>query len=241
MLGSDPGRSTVRPAEHDRAAHLSAGHVERLRRRIDDLIHRLHREVERHEFDDRLQACHRRANADAGKAVLGDRRVDDAPGAEFLQQPLRHLVGALIFRDLLAHDEDIAIAPHFFRHRIAQRFADGHGHHLGAFGDFRIGLGDGLWSRGCFPVFAAGLGLSGSFRFGLSRRRLRGLLLLPGRRCRLGKIGGVFAVGQNGRDRRVDGDVRRAFRDQDLAERALVGRLDFHRRLVGFDLGDDIA
>src|SRR5216683_1661059 len=32
-----------------------------------------------------------------------------------------------------------------------------------------------------------------------------------------------------------------AFGDQDLAERALIGGLDFHRRLVGFDLGDDIA
>ena len=30
-------------------------------------------------------------------------------------------------------------------------------------------------------------------------------------------------------------------RDQDLAERALVDRLDLHGRLVGLDLGDDVA
>ena len=48
-------RRTVRTAEDDRAAHLPAGHVERLGRRIDQLIGRLHGEVERHEFDDRLE------------------------------------------------------------------------------------------------------------------------------------------------------------------------------------------
>jgi len=62
-------------------------------------------------------------------------------------------------------------------------------------------------------------------------------------RCgrRLVEIGGALAVRENGSDRRVDGNVGRALGDQDLAERAFIGRLDFHRRLVGFDLGDDIA
>src|SRR6202035_158828 len=47
----------------------------RLRRRIDDLVDRLHGEVEGHELDDRLQARHRRAHRDAGKAMLGHRRM----------------------------------------------------------------------------------------------------------------------------------------------------------------------
>ena len=88
VLGGDAGGGAVRPAEHDRAAHLAAGHVQRLGRGVDDLVDRLHGEVEGHEFDDRLQAGHRRTDADAGKAVLGDRRIDHAPGAEFLQQSL---------------------------------------------------------------------------------------------------------------------------------------------------------
>jgi len=75
----------------------------------------------------------------------------------------------------------------------------------------------------------------------LCRRRGFGGLLLFRRRCCLAEIGGTLAIGQDGRDRRVDRDVGGAFRDQDLAQRALIGRLDFHRRLVGFDLGDDIA
>ena len=62
----------------------------------------------------------RGADAEAGKAVLGDRRVDDAPGAEFLQQALRDLVGALIFGDLLAHHEDVLVAAHLLGHGVAQ-------------------------------------------------------------------------------------------------------------------------
>src|SRR6516165_3104203 len=55
--------------------------------------------------------------------MFGDRCVDDPPGAELLQQALGHLVGALIFRNLLAHHEHSGIAPHLLRHRIAQRVA----------------------------------------------------------------------------------------------------------------------
>ena len=53
VLRADAGGRTVGAAEHDGAAHLAAGHVERLGRRIDDLIDRLHGEVEGHELDDR--------------------------------------------------------------------------------------------------------------------------------------------------------------------------------------------
>ena len=231
MLGRDAGGGAVGTAKHDRAFHLATRHVVRLGRRVDDLVDRLHGEVERHEFDDRLQPGHRRADADAGKAVLGDRRIDHAPRAEFLQEALGHLVGALIFGNLFAHHEHISVAPHLLGHRIAQGFADGLRDHLGAGRDFRIGLGDGLRRLG----FGLGrLGLGGGGRCGL-------YCLLRRRRGHLAEIGGAFAVGQNGRDRRVDRDVGGAFGDQDPAERALIGRLDFHRRLVGLDLGDDIA
>ena len=123
MLGGDARGGAVRSAEDDRRAHLAARHIERLGGRIDDLVDRLHGEVEGHELDDRLQAGHRGADADAGKAVLGDRRVDDAPRPELLQQALRDLVGALVFGDLLAHDEDVGVAAHFLGHGVAQRFA----------------------------------------------------------------------------------------------------------------------
>src|SRR5665213_1319082 len=51
----------------------------------------------------------------------------------------------------------------------------------------------------------------------------------------------AFALTREHRDHGIDRHVLRAFRYHDLGERALVDRLVFHRRLVGLDLGDDIA
>ena len=45
---------------------------------------------------------------------------------------------------------------------------------------------------------------------------------------------------QNG-DGRIDGDLLRALGDQNLAQHAFVDGFDLHRRLVGLDLGDDVA
>src|SRR3546814_16947021 len=60
--------------------HLAARHIQRLGRRIDDLVDRLHGEVEGHELDDRLQAAEGGADADAGETLLGERRVDHEIG-----------------------------------------------------------------------------------------------------------------------------------------------------------------
>ena len=144
VLGGDARGRAVRSAEHDLATHLPARHIERLGGGVDDLVHRLHGEIEGHELDDRLQARERGADAEAGKAMLGDRRVDHALRPELLQQPLRDLVGALIFGDLLAHHEHVLVAAHLLGHGVAQGFAHGHGDHLGAFGDVGIGGDFGL-------------------------------------------------------------------------------------------------
>ncbi len=229
MLGGNAGGGAVRSAEDHRAAHLAARHVEGLGRRIDDVVDRLHGEVPRHELDDRLQAGQRRADAEAGEAVFGDRGVDHAPGAEFLQQPLGDLVGALIFGDLLAHDEDFRVAPHLFGHGVAQRLAHRHGHHLGARRNIGIG-GQRLARRGRSRRRRRNASRCGSLRHrrGGSRR--------GGRR-----IGGALALAQHARDRRVDLDVLGAFRDENLAQSTFVHRLELHGRLVGLDLGDHIA
>ncbi len=103
------------------------------------MVHGLHGEIERHELDDRLEPGERSANAETGEAVLGDRSIDHPHGAELLQQALGHLVGTLILGHLLAHDEDVLVASHFLSHGVAQRFAHGHGHHLGAFRNVPFG------------------------------------------------------------------------------------------------------
>ena len=116
------------------------------------MVDRLQREVERHELDDRLQPAHRRAGAEPGEAVFGNRRVDDACWAEFLEQPLRDLVRPLILGDLLAHDEDGGVDAHLLGHRVAQRFADGL-----AVGRAGGGGGD-LQRRGGFAGLGGGSG-----------------------------------------------------------------------------------
>ena len=104
-------------------AVLAARHVEGLGRRVDDLVNRLHREVHGHELDDRLQSVQRGADRHAGEAVLGDRHVDHPLGAELVEQALADLVGALILRDFLAHQEHVGVAAHLQRHGVAQGLA----------------------------------------------------------------------------------------------------------------------
>src|SRR3546814_14430307 len=89
--------------------------------RIDDVIDRLHREVEGHELDDRAQAAHRRARAEPGKAVFGDRRIDAALVAELVEQSLRDLVRALIFLYSLTHHHTAGIGAHCPRHPSTHR------------------------------------------------------------------------------------------------------------------------
>ncbi len=70
-------------------------------------------------------------------------------------------------------------------------------------------------------------------RFGLGRSG-RGL----GRGV---EAGGILALAQDQRDRGVDRNRLATGFDEDLAHRAVFDALDFHRRLVGFDFGEDRA
>ena len=189
------------------------------------MVNRLHGEIEGHELDDGPQARHRRADGHAREAMFGDRRIDDAARSEFLQQALGDLVGALIFGDLFAHDEDIAVAAHFFGHGVAQRFANGGHHHRRAGWNFSHGgcRGDGGGHGGHEGSRGGRLDM----RCGSGRRHRRGV--------------GRFALFHDHADHRVDGDIIRTVRHDDLAKQTLIDRLDLHGRLVGLDLGDDVA
>jgi hypothetical protein len=52
---------------------------------------------------------------------------------------------------------------------------------------------------------------------------------------------GAFAFFQQHGDHLVDLDAFGAFLNDDLADRAFIDGFDFHGRLVGLDLGDDVA
>ncbi len=207
---------------------------------------------------------HRRADAEAGEAVLGDRGVDHPLVAELLHQVAAHLVGALVLGDLLAHQEDVRIAPHLLGHGVAQRVAHGDAHQLGACGDLRVGLRRrGRNRRGALPFrlrFRALRRLlfgiaGGSFALALAPssaartpppagEEISTVLPLRGS-CRRRRLRGhrrrnAIAALQPG-DRGVDLHLLGPLGHQERLDHALVDRLDLHGRLVGLDLGDHVA
>src|SRR3546814_15165969 len=101
MLSRHAGSCAIRPAENHGTAHLAARHIICFGRRVNDMIDRLHGEVEGHEFDDRPQATHRRAGPKARKTIFSDWGFDDSLRPELLEQALMPLISPLIFGDLL--------------------------------------------------------------------------------------------------------------------------------------------
>ena len=113
-------RRSVRPAKSDRNIKLPAGHGQHVRRVVHHLIERDQGKAERHELDDRPETDHRRADAHSGKSVLADRRIDHSIRTKTIEQTLADLVGAVIFRHFLAHQENVRIALQLFRQRFVQ-------------------------------------------------------------------------------------------------------------------------
>ena len=75
---------------------------------IAELIHHQIKEISEHQVDDRPAAGHGRAHGDAHEAGFGDRRVDDAVGAEFLDQTGQNLERRARLGDILADDEKLS-------------------------------------------------------------------------------------------------------------------------------------
>ena len=128
--GREAARHARGAAEHDRDGELAARHVPHVGGVVDDLVDGDPGEAEGHELDDRAEAHHRGADADAGEAFLGDRRVDHAAGAELVEEALADLVGPVVLGDLFPHQEDAIVPLHLLGHRLIQGFAirqDRHG------------------------------------------------------------------------------------------------------------------
>ena len=123
MGGAELVRRTIRSAKGNRDIELAARHREHVRRVVHDLVEGDEGKTEGHEFDDRPQPDHRGADAQAGKTIFTDRRVDDPLRSETFEQALAHFIGAVVFGDFLAHQEDIRIALQFFGERFVERLA----------------------------------------------------------------------------------------------------------------------
>ena len=191
VLGGDAGGRAVRPAKHDRAMHLAARHIERLGGGVDDVVDRLHGEVPGHELDDGLEPAKAAPTPTPAKpySVMGVSTTRVGPNSS--SRPWRHFIGALILGDLLAHEEHIRIGAHLLGHGVAQRLAHGHGDHLGAGRNFRLGArlgGRALRPAGAFSTFrqaprpdGRGLALLSSRPWGEALARLPGTGLMAAR------------------------------------------------------------
>ena len=121
-------------SKRDRDTELTTGHGEHVRGVVHHLIECHERKTKRHELDDRPQSDHGGADAQAGKTVLADRGIDDPLRTEALQQTLRNFVSAVVFRDLLAHEEHVGIAFKFLGQRFVERLAIGDFAHFAGHG-----------------------------------------------------------------------------------------------------------
>ena len=129
----------------------------------------------------------------------------------------------MVLGDLFPHQEDVVVTPHLFRHSVAQGLADGGRHHLCPFRDFGF-----LYDLDSHRSRWGGLGC---------RRRRIGAVCLRGSGDRVR----VFAFFDKYGDGRIDLHALGAFGDQDLADDAFIDGLELHGRLVGLDLGHDVA
>src|SRR5215471_14846791 len=91
-------------------------------RLVDDLIEPARDEIGELHLRHRPIAALRRTDADADDRRLGDRRIDDAHLAELLVEALRHAERTPVGADVLAEDEHLRIATHFFDERLANGF-----------------------------------------------------------------------------------------------------------------------
>src|SRR5437762_4949596 len=123
MCGTELMRRSVRPAKRDRNIKLAARHRVHVRGVVNDLVKCYERKAERHEFNDRPQSNHGRADSEASKSVLTDWSIDDSPWAKALKQAVADFVRALVFCDLFAHQENVRIALELFRERLVERLA----------------------------------------------------------------------------------------------------------------------
>ena len=134
VLGCSTRARTGGEAHDDRHRNLAAQHEAHLRGLVDDLLHGEGGEIRELELEDRPHSGDGCANGDACTAELGDRHVDHPLGAEALDEVARHLEGATIDADVLAHQEDARIAFQRDGHgfldglRIAE-FTNGGVHH----------------------------------------------------------------------------------------------------------------
>ena len=79
---------------------------------------------------------------EADEAGFADRGVYDTLAAEAFPEALGDFVGAVVFGDFLAHDDDVFIALEFFGEGVVEGLAVGDDGHAGKIFNFRFDISD---------------------------------------------------------------------------------------------------
>jgi hypothetical protein len=100
----------------DGHGELVAEHVAHLGDLVDDAVHGAGDEIHEHDLHDGTQAAGGGARRERGQAGLADRGVDDAPGAELLEQVAARAEGSAGQPHVLADEKDALVPLHFLLH-----------------------------------------------------------------------------------------------------------------------------
>ncbi len=132
--GADVGSSVSGAADDDGAVDEAAAHVTDEAGIVNNLIPCDGGEAPEHEFHDGAEAEHGGTDAHADEGGLADGRVADALISEAFPEAFGDFVGAVVFGDFFAEEDDIGIALDFFGECVAESFAVGDLRHGGVCG-----------------------------------------------------------------------------------------------------------
>src|SRR6202140_5020284 len=115
--------TAARPAQNERGGR--APQVVRFRDHVADLVEGAADEVHELKFGDGAHAGERRSEGRAHDGGLGNRGVDDALGAEAVDETVGDFEGAAVDADVFAEAEDRRVAVHFFPDSLTDGFEVG--------------------------------------------------------------------------------------------------------------------
>ena len=116
-------------ADRDGHAHVAARAVVQLRHLGDDLVEAGVDEAVELDLDDRAVPAVREPDGGADDPRLGQRRVDDALGAELGLQPVGDAEHAAEGADVLAHEHDLLVVGEGAPKTGVEGFREGQGRH----------------------------------------------------------------------------------------------------------------
>ena len=157
--------ATARRTDHERHAEVAVGPVAHAGCLGDDLIEGGVDEVGELDLGDRQQPVQRHADRHADDAGFGERRIDDAPLAELVEEPLRHLEDTPAGPDVLTEEHDPIVGGELVVQRVTDR------------GD-EVLLAHGAPSKNTCRVAVSGRGSGASHAAWIARLDLRSQLVV---------------------------------------------------------------